>query len=359
MSPRRTGLGVLALLMLTAGLLIGLSTGAASAGHTITAPGPSGTGTGTVPEPVVTTVTQPTVPVSDLPGTNKPTIVLGDMNTPEQFIIGQLYEIALEAQGYTITLTRNIGAPSYRIWALHHDRLSIYPEYLGEWNSSVAHLHRRFRTLQASLGAARRYADRHGLVLLPPTPFSDTSCVAVLSQYAQANHIASIPQLAKGGPIIFGAPTVFQTSPDGVPALAQSYHLSPDYVQPIGDGLQYWWLRTGNVQAAYCSSTDPALASTRYIQLQDPKSIFGHGNVVPVTTPRVIRLEGKPFVRTLERVDALLTQRAIRGLNAEVQLGNHQPDQIAEQFLEGNGILPRVRYAPVPTVTSASPSTGT
>jgi glycine betaine/choline ABC-type transport system substrate-binding protein len=181
--------------------------------------------------------------------------------------------------------------------------------------------------------------------------------VAVLSQYARANHVYSIPQLAHGGPIIFGAPNVFQTSSDGVPALEQAYHLSPDYVQSIGDGLQYWWLRSGNVQASFCSTTDPALSGPKYVQLKDPKRVFGHGNVVPVTTEHVVQVEGPAFVNTIEKVDRLLTQQAIRGLNAESEFGQHDPVQIAKQFLEGNGILPRVRFAPVPTTTATTPDT--
>lgn len=360
MSLRRVTLGLMALLMLTGGLLIGLSTGAPAGRAAAVTSSTTSTGA-TVPEPVVTTVTQPTVAAQDLPGADKPPIVVGDMNTPEQFIIGQLYELALAQQGYTISSQpRNIGRPGLRPAALRLGTLSVYPEYLGEWNSAVAHLHRRFRTLHASYAAGSAYARKHGFVLLPPTPFSDTSCVAVLSQYAAANRIRSIPQLARGGPIIFGAPIVFQTGADGVPALERAYHLKPDYVQPIGDGLQYWWLRTGNVQAAYCATTDPALDGPKYVQLRDTRSIFGHGNVVPVTTAHVLKVEGKAFAQTLERVDALLTQRAMRGLNAEIELGNHLSDQIAKQFLEGNGLLPRVRYAPVPSKTStSSTSTGT
>jgi osmoprotectant transport system substrate-binding protein len=241
--------------------------------------------------------------------------------------------------------------------ALQNRRLDIYPEYLGEWNSQVAHLHRRFRSLHASFAAATRYAGRHGLALLNPTPFSNTSCVAVLSQYAQANNIYSIPQLASGGPIIFGAPIDFQAASDGVPALEHAYRLKPDYLQSIGDGLQYWWLGTGNVDAAYCSTTDPALDEPRYMELRNPKNIFGYGNVIPVTTPRVLRVEGPRFARTIEKVDSLLTQRAIRGLNAEYELGGHSPTAIAGQFLEGNGVLPPARYAPVPTTTSATSTT--
>ncbi|MGH2835258.1 MAG: glycine betaine ABC transporter substrate-binding protein [Solirubrobacteraceae bacterium] len=338
--------------VLTGGLLIGLSTGAASAGH-----GDTGTTTtaATVREPVVTAATHPTEPAQNLPGTGKPTILLADLPSPEQFIIGQLYELALQQQGYKVELiSRNPGTPHLRTAALSNKTLDLYPEYLGTWNSSVARSHRRYRTVKESYAAAGSYARKHGFVLLPPTPFSDTSCVAVLSQYAAANHVYSIPELAARGPVIFGSPLNFQTAADGLPALEQTYHLNPDYVQQIGDGLQYWWLGTGNVDAAYCATTDPALGEPRYMQLQDPKVIFGHGNVVPVTTRAVLHSDGSDFAQTLEKVDKLLTQRAMRGLNAELEIGGHDQTQIAKQFLEGNGILPRSRYAPVPTTTSST-----
>ncbi len=255
--------------------------------------------------------------------------------------------------------TRNLGPWYVRVPALQHGTLDIYPEYLGAWNSRIAHLHRRYQTLSASYGAGDAWAHRHGLTLLPPTPFSDTSCVAVLKQYAEENHVYSIPELARGDGIIFGAAPGFPSLADGLPALEHGYHLHPGYVQPIGSGLEYWWLNTGNVQAADCETTDPNLAGPKYVQLSDPRHIFGWGNVVPVTTPHVLKVEGKAFRDTIEKIDALLTLRAMRGLNAEIDLGNHNPTAIAYQFLEGNGILPRSRYAPVPSTTTGTTTSST
>lgn len=341
--------------MLSAGLLAGLQTGAASAGSTSSTTSASTTAP---TQPVVTAVTAP-APPAVLPGTNRPVVRLGDMNTPEQFIVGQLYQLALQHEGYTIQISRNIGAPSVRTAGLKQGTLDIYPEYLGAWNSRVAHLHRRFHTLRASYGAGAAYARRHGFTLLDPTPFSDTSCVAVLAQYAAENHVYTLPQLAHGPPIIFGAPTEFQDIADGLPALERAYHLHPGYVQPIGVTVQYWWLNTGNVNAAYCTTTDPSLGGPRFVQLRDPKHVFGFGNIVPVTTPRVLRAEGPAFARTINRVDSLLTLQAIRGLNAEYEFGGHNATSIAYQFLEGNRVLPPSRYAPVPTTSSTTTTVST
>lgn len=350
MSARRTITGLAAALALSAGLIAGLGAGTASAGHARTA---AGTLTATIPTPpAVTTVATPTRPATGLPGYKKPTVLLGDMNTPQQFVIGQLYKLALEQQGYTVSLNRNVGVSHTAQKALEGRTLDLYPNYLGVWNSRVAHLHQRFKTLSASLAAGRFYARAHGFVLLRPTPFSDTWGLAVTSEYAQQNHIRSIPELARGTGIVIAAPLEFETGLDGLPALAKAYHLHP-LVQGILVGPQYMWLESGNVQAAYVDTTDPSLARPGFRVLRDPKHVFGFGNVVPVTTPAVLTAEGPMFEQTINRVDALLTLRAIRGLDYEAGVSRHEPADIAREFLQGYGIVPPTVYESVPTATGS------
>jgi osmoprotectant transport system substrate-binding protein len=350
-SARRAAVGALAALALGTGLYVGLGTGTAAAGR-------AKSSTKTTPAlPGVRTVTTPALSVTGLPGYGRPIVHLGDLNTPEQFILGQLYQLALEQQGYTVQLSRTVGAPAVQRGALRAGTLDVYPDYLGQWNSSMAHLHARYRTLSASYAAGSAYAKRHGFALLKPTPFSNTFGLAVTSQYAQENHIHSIADLTRGTGVILGAPLVFQTGTDGLPALASAYHLhlKPGAIDTIDDiGSQYGQLDSGNVQVVWVYTTDPELAGPEYQLLADPKHVFGFGNVVPVTTPAVLRAEGPTFRQTLNRVDALLTTSAMRGLNAEQTKGGHLPTPVAQQFLEGNRILPASQYAPV-TATKTVP----
>lgn len=351
MSGRRTIAASAAALTLSAGLIAGLGAGTASAGRDRNA---AGTSTATVPtQPAVMTVTTPTTPAAQLPGYNRPTVSLGDMNTPQQFVIGQLYKLALQQQGYTISLSRNVGIIKVAQYALKERTLDLYPNYLGVWNSRVAHLHQRFKTLSASYAAASAYAHAHGFVLLKPTPFSDTWGLAVTSEYAQENRVRSIPELARGTGIIIAAPLEFETGPDGLPALAKAYHLDPGSVQGIDVGSQYMWLQSGNVQAAWVDTTDARLSRPGFRELRDPKHVFGFGNVVPVTTPRVLKREGPVFRQTIDKVDALLTLRAIRGLDYEASVERHNPADIAREFLQGYGIIPATVYAPVAGATGS------
>ena len=102
-------------------------------------------------------------------------MTIGDKNYTEQFLLGQLYAQALEAQGFSVALNQNIGPTAVTLRALGTGALDMYPEYLDVFNSAVAGYHRTFRSQVGAYGAAQRYAGAHGLALLTATPFSDTA----------------------------------------------------------------------------------------------------------------------------------------------------------------------------------------
>ena len=64
--------------------------------------GSSGAGTADTPAPSTQATTTS-------PGTGKPLVTIGDKNTTEQFVLGELYYQALEAKGFKVMLNRNIG----------------------------------------------------------------------------------------------------------------------------------------------------------------------------------------------------------------------------------------------------------
>lgn len=289
-------------------------------------------------------------PASKLPGRGRPAIVVGDMNTPEQFVLGALYSIALSRAGYKVTITRNIGTFYTAQEALKQGSLDVYPDYLDSallpsWDRTVARLHAHFPSVSAAYSAGRRYATRRGYRLLPPTPGSDTLGLAVTSQFARENDLRSMDQLSRAPLLTFGMPLGF----GGLWRAEKAYRFKAGSVQYGATGDQYRALNRGSVQVTYADSTDPQLGEPGYVLLADPKHVYGYGNIVPVTTPKVVRAEGPAFVRIINRVDALLTTRALRGLNAEVQLMGHDQIGVAEQFLQGNGLLAPSRYQVVPS----------
>ncbi|HLH64660.1 MAG TPA: glycine betaine ABC transporter substrate-binding protein [Solirubrobacteraceae bacterium] len=281
-----------------------------------------------------------TTTVAPLPGAGHPPIELGDKNYTEQFLLGQLYAQALEAEGYTVTLNQNIGPVSVTMQALRDGSLMAYPEYLSTFDEQIAGLRRGFRTVAGAWQAGARWASRNGLVLLNPTPFSDTGGIAVTDAYATANHLRTIADLRTVAvSMTIGGPQQFATDPPGLEQIAEVYRVTPAAFRPLAIGDQYAALDAGTVQAADVQTTDGQLATGDYVVLRDPAHIFGFGNVVPVVTQRALTLEGPAFADTIERVDATLTTAVMRELNQLVDVAQQSPAAVAHQYLETHGLL--------------------
>jgi osmoprotectant transport system substrate-binding protein len=276
-----------------------------------------------------------------LPGLGRPSVTIGDMNYTEQFVLGELYDQALSAKGFSVSLDRNIGPLQVRMQALSTGKLAMYPEYLNVLNMQVAGYRHTFASSSGAWKGAQHWASRHGLKLLAPTPFSDTADIAVLRSYARRHGIGSLRGLRRvASELTLGAPAQFVQSADGLPALEQLYGFAPAHVTPIDIGSQYQSLQQGQIQAAYINTTDGALTNRAFLALRDPRKLFGFGNVVPVVTKKALAAEGPAFARTIEAVDRLLSLRVMRELNAEVDLQGETPEAVAKAFLQQRGLIP-------------------
>jgi len=267
-------------------------------------------------------------------------VTIGDKNFTEQFILGELYSQALSAQGFTVNLNSNIGAPQVTAQAMADGQLDMYPEYIGDFNTELAGNDAVFRSVRAALAAGRSYAMDHGLRLLKPTPFSDTDAIAVLASYGAEHHLRGIADLTRvESDLTLGAPIQFATSQTGLLGMQSLYGVNPAHVQPLAIGLQYQALTAGTVQAADVFTTDGQLASGQYQLLRDPEHLFGFGNVVPVVTQGALLAEGPAFTDTIDKVSAQLTDQAMRQLNADVTIYGMAPVTAAQQFLLAHGLL--------------------
>lgn len=316
--------------------LAALALTACASGSATTTDAPTHTTTTTT-----TTTTTSTSSGPQLPGTGKPTVTIGDKNFTEQFVLGELYYQALQAQGFSVQLNRNIGPTEVTIQALQSGRLSMYPEYIDSWDTSVAGYRHGFATAYDAYQAGERYALAHGFELLDPTPFGDTDALGVTFNYSVQHGVNSISDLTKVAPsLILGAPPQFQTNPADLPMLEQVYGVVPEQFTALAVGAQYQALDQGTVQAADVNTTDGELITGNYTLLRDPKHVFGWGNVVPVVPVRVLDAEGPAFEGTIDQVSALLSIPVMRQLNAAVDISGEDPALVAKQFLQAHGLVP-------------------
>lgn len=275
-----------------------------------------------------------------LPGIGRPPVTIGDKNFTEQFILGELYDQALVAQGFNVSLNKNIGSTQVTEQALLAGQLDMYPEYVGTFNTDVAHDPSVYASARDAYAAGQSYALAHGLRLLAPTPFSDTDAIAVPATYGAQHHLRVISDLSRvQTSLTLGGPPQFVDSQTGLLGIESTYGVTPAHVEPLAIGLQYQALQAGTVQAADVFTTDGELASGQYQLLGDPDHLFGFENVVPVVTQGTLLAEGPAFTQIINGVSALLTTENMRQLNADVNIYNQTPEAVAHQFLVEHGVL--------------------
>jgi osmoprotectant transport system substrate-binding protein len=276
---------------------------------------------------------------ASLPGKGKPTFTLGDKNFTEEYILGALYQQALQAKGYTVVLKGNIGSSELIYKSLTSGQIEGYPEYTGTLLTAVAGVTAPPKSAQAAYQETKAFLQKHGYTALPPTPFTDSDAVGTTKKYAAAHHLKSIADLKPlGKSVTMGGLPEFQTRAQALVGLKKAYGINPTFV-PLASGLFYNALDSGKVDTSDVFTTDPQLRSGKYVVLTDPKHVFGFQNVAPIIKQSVLKAEGPAFAQTLNKVDALLTQKAIIALNAAVALDKQSPSAVAKQFLKANGLL--------------------
>jgi osmoprotectant transport system substrate-binding protein len=275
---------------------------------------------------------------STQPGKGKPSVTLGTKNFTEQFVLGQLYKQALEAKGFTVALKQNIGSTEIADKALRSGQIDMYPEYIGIFNTAVAGDAKAYPSVDDAFAAGKRYANAHGYTLLPLTPFTDVDALAVLPDYAREKNLRSVADLAAIRGLRLGAPPEFRQRETGLVGLARVYGIRDVKFSPLTIGLQYQALDDGKIDTADVFTTDGQLQGGRYVVLDDPKNVFGFQNVTPIVSTKVLQKEGPAFEDTLNAVSRVLTTEAMQRMNAAVAIDKQSPADVAQQFLQANGL---------------------
>jgi osmoprotectant transport system substrate-binding protein len=270
---------------------------------------------------------------------DKPAIVLGTKNFTEQYVLGELYRQALEAKGYDVTLKSDIGATEIIDAALTSGEINVYPEYTGTALTVVFGEPSSKGTAEETYEAAKAKYEERGQTLYAMTPFSDSDAIAVTLDLSRKYSLKSLGDLKKVPDLSLGGQPEFRTRVQGLPGLVKNYGLTDVKFVPFAGISPYEALDSNNVDAAAIFSTDPPLSSGNYVVLEDPKAQFGFQNVAPVVDQELADAGGEELAAAFDAVTELLTDSAIITMNAAVAQNQQSPDDVAQAFLQANGLL--------------------
>jgi osmoprotectant transport system substrate-binding protein len=277
-------------------------------------------------------------------GGGGPTITVGSKNFTEQYVLGELYAQALEAKGFNVEKKLDLGSAAIADKALQNGQIDMYPEYTGTSLVEIFKQEEQPDTPEATYQKAKElYAQRDPAdTMLTPAPFNNTYGIFVRKDVAEKYDLKTLADLAEASPeLAFVLFSEFKTREDGYPNMQKNYPAFDfgDFVivNSIG-GPIYQGVLQGEGDVGVGFTTDSQLASDELVVMEDPKSIWPFYYPAPVV--RTEALEQNPKMEeVLNSVSESLDAETMRQLNAQVDVEQEDPEDVAAEYLQEKGIV--------------------
>ena len=266
-------------------------------------------------------------------------IVIGSANFPEQLVLANLYAVVLEDAGFEVdTSNLNLGSREVLFPALTSGELDLVPEYSG---ALLAFLTEGAATASAPEEVMEQLREElpEGVVALEPASAENKDVLVVLPETAEEYGLESIADLADvAGELTAGGPPEMETREQGLPALAEVYGVEFAEFRPLDAGgpLTTEALLSGQIDVGRMFSTQGVIDEEGLVVLDDPENLSPAQQIVPVMREEVLTEE----IRTaLNDVSATLTVEDLTAMNRQVEVDQEDPDAVAQQYLEDNGLI--------------------
>jgi osmoprotectant transport system substrate-binding protein len=281
---------------------------------------------------------------SSASGGSGPTITVGSKNFTEQYILGNMYVQALDANGFNGVAKLDLGSEKIADKALQNGQIDLYPEYTGTSLVSLLPYKGAYPdTPEATYQAAKKlYAKRNPAdTMLTPAPFNDTYGIFVRKQVAENNDLKTLTDLAEASSdLTFVSFSEFQNRSDGFPNMKKNYpEIDFKEIKIVNSlGLRYQGVEQSEGDVGVGFTTVAQLNSPSLVVMKDTKKIFPFYYPAPVVRSDVIKKYPK-IEKVLNSVSKELDVETMRELNGKVDLDQEDPEDVAKEFLQKKGLV--------------------
>ncbi|RVV96783.1 ABC transporter substrate-binding protein [Mesobaculum littorinae] len=266
-------------------------------------------------------------------------------------LLGNIIALALEDAGLPVERRLQLGGTQVVREAILADQIDIYPEYTG--NAAFFFNEAEADTWKNADEAYARAKELDGaendIVWLQPAPANNTWAIAVTSDVAEENDLATMTEFGKwiadGGDVTLAASTEFVSSPAVLPAMQETYGFELDEDQTVilsgGDTaatIQAAARGTSGVNAAMVYGTDGGVGATGLVVMEDDQGVQPVYEPAPIVRAEV--LEEYPEIEdVLTPIFEGLDMQTLQQLNGRIQVGGEPAESVARDYLTEAGVL--------------------
>jgi osmoprotectant transport system substrate-binding protein len=277
-------------------------------------------------------------------GDNKRSVVVSSKDFTEEYILGEMYALALENAGVPVTRKLNLGSTDVAQGALvkggASDGIDLYPEYTSTGLNNVLKRDPIFDPKQVYDEVKKGYKDQFNLVWLDASPMNDTQAMVTTKEISDAKGIKSLQDLCdKAGDVSVAAVAEFKDRPDALPLLQKTYGgCEFKEIKVFAPNLRYKALENKEADIAQAFSTDGQIAGMGLVLLADPKNYGLPYNVAPVVRQDVLDLYPQ-ITDALNKLSPMITNEEISALNWEVDGKGREYAAVAKEWMQKKGLI--------------------
>jgi osmoprotectant transport system substrate-binding protein len=272
--------------------------------------------------------------------------VVGAKDFSEQDILAHMTAKLLEANGAQAEAKRITGSVNTRT-ALESGDLDIYWEYTGTaWITYLGNTEpigdpaEQFEAVKADDG------EQNGIAWLDRADFNNTYALAVRAEYAEEKGLSTLSDMSElaasdPGEVTICVESEFAARDDGLTGLLEAYEVSiPDsQVKTLDTGVIYTETDKGETcNFGEVFATDGRIANLGLVVLEDDRKFFPVYQGAP--TMKQETLDAYPqLADILRQISERLDTETMQSLNAMVDVDGRNADDVAQEWLEEQGLL--------------------
>jgi osmoprotectant transport system substrate-binding protein len=270
-------------------------------------------------------------------------INVGSKDFVEQFVLGQLAIVGLEAGGATVTDSTNLGGTNVNRDALLSNEIDTYFEYNGTgWTVHLAQEEPSFDPVELTNGVCAMDLAENDIRWLGVSPFNNTYGFATAGDSPAAGlDLQGMMEYVNENPdATVCMETEYPNRPDGLVLVEEATGLTiPDGQDQILDtGVIYDETASGNCTFGEIFTTDGRIPALGLDVVEDP-GVHILYNVSMNMPDSVYQQAPEAFEALADTIFAGLDGDTMAELNRKVSADGEDPRAVAEAYLTEQGLL--------------------
>lgn len=268
-------------------------------------------------------------------------LIIGGKLGSEPAILANMYKLLIEEDtDLNVELETGLGKTSFVFSALDKGSIDIYPEFTGTAIVTLMEEEAESNDAKEVYEQAKTGMDkRYDMALLQPMVFNNTYAVATTEELADQYNLEAIGDLqAVEDEVTAGFTLEFNDRYDGYVGMQDVYNLDISNIRTMEPGIRQDALANGEVDIIDAYATDSYMVELNLVTLDDPENLFPPYQGAPLL--RNETMEEYPELKDiLNQLGGKITDEQMRQMNYEVDYEDRSPKEVAEEFLQDEGLL--------------------